>query len=258
MLDLRDTTLIVFEVGNKCNLAHLHEKCPINDIIESDSRHNMLTVDKIIQAIDDAEELNFKGHIGFHHYNEPLMELDKIIQVIELRPNKQYLLWTNGLLLNRDAEKNRFMNFFNQIMITCYDVGDMPFFEKIKERYKKVQILQGCFDDRHLIYESEYKNELACKRILYELPIDHFGNVKLCCVDWKRSHEIGNINESGLAEIIKNETYQKLLSGAHKRLLHEDAPELCKRCKLIFVKYYKGDDGFSEEEMNRYKNLKIM
>lgn len=118
-----------------------------------------------------AKKLNFDGYVAFHYYNEPLLYIDKILEIINHAPNNKYLLWTNGLLLDRITENNKFLSLFEYICITCYDLKNMPFFLRIKDIYKKVEIFDWELDDRLHAYDRQYCNKISCKRILFEIPM---------------------------------------------------------------------------------------
>ena len=83
------------------------------------------------------------------------------------------------------------------------------------------------------------ENTLACKRPLFELPVDYYGNIHLCCMDWNNQFKIGNIFDTPLDEIVCSNEYQKLMEQSSKRLLDESCPEICKKCDKVWVFYPK-------------------
>ncbi|MCK4258888.1 MAG: SPASM domain-containing protein [Halanaerobiales bacterium] len=240
--DLSKAKILSFEIGEDCNLKKIHDKCPINKK-QYDKRFGSLTTEKIIQSIEEAQKLGFAGYVAFHHYNEPLLYLDRILEIINAKKDCKYLLWTNGTLLSRNVEENDFLNEFDKIIITCYNENNRPFFEKIKEHYKNVYVGSGALDDRLECYSSDYINEIACKRVLFEIPIDYYGSVHLCTTDWNNTHKIGNINETSFEQVILGEAYQSLVRNAKKRLLDRDfCPDICKRCKEPYITLKLFDD----------------
>lgn len=239
-VDLSKTSIITFEIGVGCNLSKIHSACPINTR-EYDEQFGPLTVDKIIASIEDAQKLNFDGYFGFHHYNEPLMYLSRILEVIEGKPDAKYLLWSNGLLLSRDIRKNEFLNKFEKVMITQYFEKDRNFFAQLCEMYPNIHILKGDLDDRLDAYERDWYNEVGCKRVFFEMPIDHYGNVQLCTLDWNNSHKIGNINDTSFKDVVLSEAYQTLLRNASQQKLldRHSCPEVCKNCNSPWFTYKK-------------------
>jgi O-glycosyl hydrolase len=242
MYDLSCTSIISFEIGQQCNLMSEHILCPINQRIYKNTELE-ITEGTIVRIVNEAKTLNFTGCIAFHFYNEPLLYKNKIENVINLEPDSKFLLWTNGLLFNREIEKNNIINKFYKVFITCYNIDDMPFFIELKNYYRNIYILKAEFDDRLEVYKYNNKNILSCKRPLFELPIDYYGNVHLCCYDWNNEIELGNINNISLKEIVSLPMYQNIIQGSQRNRLDKDKyPPICWSCKypmLEYPKFYK-------------------
>lgn len=231
------TSLISFEISNKCNLQNCHPECPINKRkYRFQLKH--LNTRSIVNTIEKAVSLGFNGLVAFHYYNEPLLNLELITDVIHRLPKQRYLLWTNGTLLDRKIENNRFLKKFEKVCITCYKKDDMYFFEQLKDFYRNIEIFDWELDDRLDIYEKKIANDLSCKRPLFEIPIDYYGNIHLCCMDWNNQYEIGNIFEKDFINIINSEQYQRLQDMCKNRLLDKSfCPEICKTCDKVWVFY---------------------
>lgn len=219
---------IAIEIGPKCNLQHLHKNCPIN---YRHKTNNEMSVDQVVEIIDQAIGLNFKGHFAFHFYNEPLLYASKIKDIQKLRPNVKYLLWTNGTLIEKLLLEGYDFNIFDKIVITRYKgIKDEGFF-RLKDTHNNVQIFDEDMDDRVHFYESEKENYFACKKMYIELPIDCDGNVYVCTYDWNQKYLLGNVFDQSLDTVLKSELYQKLLKGNEKRFRHVDnIINLCRYC----------------------------
>ncbi|WP_340019609.1 SPASM domain-containing protein [Paenibacillus sp. FSL H3-0457] len=229
-MNLSKLSILSFEIGNECNLTKQHPKCPIN-IREYKEDHSPLTTEIIVKSIEEAEKFGFKGHVAFHFYNEPLLYKDRIEEVIDAKPDSKYLLWSNGLLLNPKIEDNQILKKFEQVVITCYYSKKMDFFNRIKEYYGNVEIATWELDDRINIYSNKPTNVLGCKRVQFELPIDYYGNVHLCCRDWNNSYEIGNIVKDGFESVVMGSAYQNAVQSVNRRLLDlNSCPGICKSC----------------------------
>lgn len=111
MFDLSGLTLLSFEICCTCNLKRDHAECPINKREYADDRYR-LDVDVIVDTIRRARKIGFKGMVSFHYYNEPLSQLDKILKIMDLVPEQDFMVWTNALLLDRDVKKNEFLKRF--------------------------------------------------------------------------------------------------------------------------------------------------
>ena len=249
MFDLSGLSLLSFEICCTCNLQNVHKECPINKRKYQDTRF-CLDTDIIVDSIKRARGLGFRGMVAFHYYNEPLVRLNTIKEIMDRVPEQDFLIWTNALLLDRDVKKNESLRRFKCVCITCYNTDDMPFFEALKAEYKNIEIFDWELDDRLEIYNKTKKNEFACKRPLFEIPIDYHGNIHLCCMDWNNQHRIGNIFDEPLDQIVCSPDYQALMELCTKRTLdHGTCPEICKTCDKIWVSYPKYYD-ISFEQVN--------
>ena len=100
---------ISFEMSGHCNLAKNQPRCPVS--LRKYVSKNRLTNEDILRVMDEAKALGFAGHFNFNYYNEPLMDLKRILSIISERKEK-YVLWTNGYLLDSRIEQNTFLSFF--------------------------------------------------------------------------------------------------------------------------------------------------
>jgi len=237
MKRLGETSLLSFEITNHCNLQHKHDMCPVN-CRRYYKEGKALDKTSIVQTIKKAREMGFTGMVSFHYYNEPLLKKDLILSVMDEMPECKYLVWTNGILLSRNVKENQFLKRFTKVCITCYDIKDMPFFEELRDYYKNIEIFDWELDDRLEIYNKTNVNRLSCKRPLFEVPIDYYGNIRLCCMDWNSSYNIGNIFEEDFINIINGKKYQELIAMCKQRLINEDnSPKICKTCDKKWVSY---------------------
>lgn len=193
------TQYLIFEIGTRCNLGSIHKRCP-NTHPERYSRaprNGPLSIDEIAEiAAEMYHERGFRGHVGFHYYNEPLMDSARMFAAmgaISARvPEATYTLWTNGTLLPEDCSQFR---QFAEIHITDYQLPDHPI-RNLRKLTDAVDIRpivhRGRLDDRiHAMGDT--KSLEPCNRMFTEFIIDHHGNVHMCCYDWKRGCDLGNV-----------------------------------------------------------------
>ena len=73
-----------------------------------------------------------------------------------------------------------------------------------------------------------FEKRLPCQKVFNEISIYWNGQVALCCHDWDRKREVGDVNKSSIRDIWHNETYR------HIRRTHltdfDDMEDLCKNC----------------------------
>lgn len=238
MYDLSKTSMISIEIGTKCNMKDRHKECPINyrKIV---NKRCSLTVSAVNEnIITQAKKLNFSGYFAFHLFNEPMLDVDLILKIIEMNPTEKYLLWTNGTLLRRNVEGNDYLKKFKMVCITCYDKVNMPFYKLLNEHYGNIKIFPGIMDDRMDIYTREHENHFSCKKPLFELVIDHYGNILLCTFDYDNTYSIGNVFDVDLVSIVNSKRYQNILKFAHFRILDQkECPEICKKCIEPWITY---------------------
>ena len=142
-MNLSAMKMISFEMSGHCNLAKKHPRCPVSP--RKYVSKNRLT----------NEDINY--------YNEPLMDLKRILSIISERKEK-YVLWTNGFLPDSRIEQNTFLSLFNQVVITCYDKKKLAFFQELKNKYGNIEIIDELMDNRLMVYESQLENPFGCRR----------------------------------------------------------------------------------------------
>ena len=160
-MNLSAMKMISFEMSGHCNLAKKHPRCPVS--LRKYVSKNRLTNEDILRVMDEAKALGFAGHFNFNYYNEPLMDLKRILSIISERKEK-YVLWTNGFLPDSRIEQNTFLSLFNQVVITCYDKNKLAFFQELKNKYGNIEIIDELMDNRLMVYESQLENPFGCRR----------------------------------------------------------------------------------------------
>ena len=234
MRDFSHLGSISIEIGSDCNLKKVHSVCPANIMHRRDD--NILSVDEICTLMDEAIDNNFSGLFAFHFYNEPLMYIDRIREVIKKRPQYRYLLWSNGVLVNRVMESGFDFTLFEKIVFTCYDEKYRKNLELLEEMHKDVQIFTPDMDDRLNIYAEIPKKQFSCKKMMCELPIDCEGNVYICTFDYKKEYLLGNVRENSLLSIVNDEKYTRYFDSHKKLLMSDNACDLCKKCRRVLRK----------------------
>ena len=233
---------LIFEICRECNLGKKHPQCPNQqpDRYANVDTSRQLDNDTIIRlAIEAHQSHEFIGYIGFHYYNEPLLEHDRIFQIMaavrKKVPNAKFLLWTNGTML--DAVDSRKFQLFDKIVVTNYDRKEFP---QLKG-HKDVTILKANLD-RRLTVQSNRANTKPCLRPYVEFIIDFHGNVRMCCMDWAGKIQVGNVFDEPLERLIaKHNDIRARLIGEK---LHSTAPEACRMCRFHYGEF---EDDFGPE-----------
>ena len=221
------TQFLIFEICKECNLGPVHGACPNMDSRRWDhvDTTRVLTDEQIVEiAVKMHEQYGFRGAIGWHYYNEPLIAKDRILSLMkQIRakvPEARFVLWTNGHLIPEDPSD---LSAFDFAWVTNYDKGDYT------------RILQAIPNSKEMRWELDGRieplgpeREGPCGRPYSEFIIDYHGEVHLCCLDWQRNVEIGNVLDQTLGEIVSK--WQSIRSKISGRRMDADAPEACRRC----------------------------
>lgn len=221
---------VSFQLSNMCNYTHLHKKCPVAHYTEK----KVLSSEIIYKVIDELVLWNFSGIIGFHRYNEPLMDprLFMFMQLVNMKlPNAQIHILTNGSYLTQEI-----LDSLAMINNCCVNISSYSHNEH-KRLIKLTTSMPYCvfpsfFDDRENIYDCPLKNiKSPCYAPLRETIITCEGKVGLCCLDWQDRFTFGNLNTQTLSQIINS---QKLIDF-HKKLVNAErcASSICQRCDLL-------------------------
>lgn len=217
---LQYTQFLIFELGNKCNMDYLHPQCPVNYRKPGET---YLTDELIVSLADQAyNELGFTGLIGWHFYNEPMLQAARMLNLIDkikvVAPQSRFVLWTNGTIL---VEDSRFNNI-ELVYITNYDNQPKELFSKYY--HKDLRVNNASFDNR-LKYDDAPSNN-PCLRPFIECIIDAFGELHLCCQDWDNRIKIGNVHLTSLKEL--SEIKLKIALSISK-YISNDMP-VCHKC----------------------------
>ena len=174
--------LISFEVVNRCNKTSLHPWCPSNRPERyADSNGVPASNEDFLFFLDAAIAEGFCGLVAFHYYCEPTLDLPRcreLAAAVHAR-GLRTLLWTN-------AKVETFpLDAFDEIRATDYTSENLTLNGKPFEH-----------DDRIDIYDAEAVEHRPCYRpSRLEMPVNFYGDVRLCCGDWAGSVRIGNIKD---------------------------------------------------------------
>lgn len=208
-MSVKDLLNLSFELSPTCNMACQHPFCPVNDPLRY-PKHESRTPcsdDAIINFSKAMYAKGFNGFIAFHYYSDPLMDLPRLLNIVSLirtfKPYAKFIVWTNGLLLNEDSRN--WIPFINEVIITMHNPGDRPRIEEITKGLTNIRIQDNQYDNRLGIYDCTVINKGGCSRpSRIELPINYYGNVRLCCSEFRGTVSIGNIQLEEPDAVINN------------------------------------------------------
>lgn len=239
MIDLSRLQLLSFEVGSTCDLANKHPFCPVNradryrrcdDLRPAEDWH-------FVAFARTCQQVGFRGHVAFHYYNEPLLAGGRVLRLAQVlsQTGLRSALWTNGTHLTPDAD----LTVFDRVFITEHDPGRAGIYEAVKARHPRVTMQRATYDDRIKIYDqAPGAMGKACWRPRHiELVVDFFGEVHLCCGDWRAERAIGNVQRDAPGVVLLR--WEQARGEAEA-----GTPEVCRKCQTLVLSPFLGDGGF--------------
>ena len=216
--------------------------------------HQMPT-ETILDLLDQARALGFRGRVGFHHYSEPLLDKRNIELAAAARHRGMMpYLHTNGDPLKRSTRLcHEVRKVYGLIVIGIYDYDTNDQLEAEKQywydRLPDANLVFSCIgnqgagkaysigipkalvptDPRMATPDLSFANA-PCHRPLIRMIIRHDGGVSNCCEDTFGAFNLGNIHEAPLERLWLSERHRRVVGDliAGRR---EDYP-LCKTCPL--------------------------
>jgi hypothetical protein len=159
-----------------------HPWCPSNRPERyADSDGIPASNEDFLAFLDAAIAEGFRGLVGFHYYCEPTLDMPrcKLLSAAVHARGLRTLLWTNSDPARLDP------GMFDEIQASDYSN------ENIRLNGKPIEP-----DDRIGIYDSPPADHQPCYRpSRLEMPINFYGDVRLCCGDWAGTVRIGNIKD---------------------------------------------------------------
>ena len=222
------TQFLILEAGPECNYADRHPQCPIKEPSRFSGLDTSRRLDEdtmVDLAVRAHREFGFRGLVGFHHYNEPMLYKDLILRVIgrvrQQVPHARFVLWSNGSLIAPDNAHE--LNAFDLAVITNYDQRDFSF---LRPHVKRLWYAPVAFDGRRRL--PPCLSRKRCVRLFTEFIVDCYGNVHICCIDWQGKASPGNVFTTSLAELVRR--FVEVRGSIAGRQMEASAPPVCLTC----------------------------
>ena len=230
---MRFTSYLILEACKSCNLGKVHKECPnLHPERYSHVEHNKGVNDaKFVEVAKEMHEKHgFRGRIGFHYYGDPLcseVRLWRLMDAIDVAvPGARYTLWTNG---TRWPKKPDNLVRFEEVHLTDYQLPDYPVDTAAwKEVVPRIQFHHWNLDNRITAISQTLHH--PCRRMFTEFIVDFYGNVHLCCYDWKGLGSPGNVHTSSVAELV--EKWQAIRVTISGNAMKPEAPKACLECGM--------------------------
>jgi sulfatase maturation enzyme AslB (radical SAM superfamily) len=198
---------------------------------------NQMATEKILDLLDQAQALGFRGPVGFHHYSEPLLDKRNIMLAKEarrrgLKPD----LHTNGdALKHDDALREEVKNVYEFIVVGLYDYETNEELEETKRHWRRrlaganlefspiglsggrsaysIGIARALVpsDPRMIAPDVTFANA-PCHRPLIRMIIQHDGEVCNCCEDTHGDFKLGSVYQHSLEELWFSEHHVRVVT----------------------------------------------
>ena len=226
------TQLLSIEIGTGCNLAKTHTACPSAhpDRYRHLDTTRKMSDDMIVEIVRQMHrDFGFRGLVAWHYYNEPLCQRERMFRLMDRLdcevPEARFCLWTNGTLLPRRLKP---FARFERIVVTDYGNLSVRRVRALVAVNPNVQVCRWGLDNR-LEMEGDASRG-GCGRMFTEFVVDTYGNVHLCCYDWKGNGSPGNVHRSPLKELVAR--WQRIRDAVAFQPMLKHAPPVCHRCKM--------------------------
>lgn len=220
-------TEVAIMISNLCNYSCIHQKCPTSLV----KNKEIMSMARIKMIVSELKELEFKGAVCFHIYNEPMNDprLFSILEYIKKEiPNVLTEVYTNGYYLNQTICDEMENGLVDLLIVTGYGVQE---YERILnlDIHIPFYVLYGYLDNRLENYDLlENESKEICYSLLSQVPIYVNGDIGLCCLDYKHDSAFGNVFEQELKEILNSQKVRDFQAGLLKGI--RNIYPLCTRC----------------------------
>lgn len=216
---------------------------------------NQMPTEKILDLLDQAQALGFRGRVGFHHYSEPLLDERNVALAHAARDRgMEPYLHTNGDVLRRnEALCAQVKEVYQIIIVGLYDYDTDNELEEAKWYWRKrlvgatldfspigrsgsrsahsIGIPRALVpsDSRMGVPELTFSNA-PCHRPVIRLIIQHDGEMCNCCEDTHGAFGLGNVYRSSLDELWFSERHVQIVDSLING--HRESYALCRNCPL--------------------------
>lgn len=235
--------MLQFELGSACNLGTIHGDCPNTHperFATLDTSKPLDDATIIRTAVESYRHLGFSGLIGWHYYNEPLMQADRMFALMRLikdqAPAARFILWTNGTLIPEDCHE---FTRFEQVFVSEYDGNSRRGYDRLAAKGIAARLIENATFDSRLVTLAPADPSQPCLRPFVELVIDAYGNTHLCCYDWRGDGTMGNVHTAEWGAIAKQ--WRETLPRIAGKSMSGDAPSVCRGCGHRWDRYQVHD-----------------
>jgi GTP 3',8-cyclase len=230
---------VAIEVSSYCNRKCSY--CPVSKEEEKIPKMFM-EMDLFKKIIGQLQDMNFKGSIMYHFYNEPLLDerLPEFISYTSKNlPKSMSRVFTSGDFLTPKLADTLFDAGLFDMVVTDHNIKPgrvakriAPILEKYGDRISMNRLYEKPLQDRANSVElGEIKVQKSanghCQSIYEELNIMYDGDVILCSSDYYRTKVFGNVNSNSILDIYRTDEFK---SARSEIIAGKPYYEICRTC----------------------------
>jgi radical SAM protein with 4Fe4S-binding SPASM domain len=216
---------------------------------------NRMPTETILDILDQARALGFRGRVGFHHYSEPLLDKRNVVLAREARARgmRPYLHTNGDVLRHSDELCEEVKSVYELIVVGVYDYDSNEELEESKRYWRRrlaganlefspigrsgarsahsIGIPRALVpsDSRMAVPDLTFAHA-PCHRPLIRMIVQHDGEVCNCCEDTHGVFGLGNVYESSLEEVWFSERHVRIVTDLIAGRRQKYA--LCRNCPL--------------------------
>jgi len=232
------TKVVNLGISDICNYTSIHPQCPTSKM-----KKNIMPLAFIEKIAKKLGESGYDRLLSPYGYSEPLIDPRFYVILDILRknvPNARLGFISNGFFLYETIMDDVIERGVSHIQTTAYFADEYDRLNKLKIKIKKkypsvlFRVIKGFplrkrMCDKYSIYGGEPNNsKLGCRAPYRYVHISSYGDVILCCNDWKGMVSFGNLKDKTLEEIFLSNKMMKM--GLNLLMGNREKYFLCSRC----------------------------
>jgi len=219
------------------SISICNRKCSFCPVAYDPRPREIMTNEIFNKIITELKELNFKGEIAFSGYGEPLLDekLEEKVEKIKKELDSSVEIVTNGDFLTYERFKKLISLGVDTFRISQHDKEPSEqiknLFRSLKKDDLKYIIFQTATEDSITFTNRGGSVPIKTLHPFYCAPMHLIiranGSVPLCCNDYYKEINFGNIKEERLIDIWNKPFYRKIRNEIKKGIFKL---EICKKC----------------------------
>lgn len=220
--------VVEIEVGSRCNRRCSYCPVSLDPFPDVPKKMEMRVFRRLLEGLED---LDFRGRLSYHFYNEPLLRRDLesfVGEAAERLPQAAQVIYTNGDLLSDRRYASLREAGVDWFVVTRHD-GDGEDFPERPAQTVLVPKDLTLTNRGGSVSPPRRALQLPCYVPTEMLIVTVTGDVMLCYEDAWREHSLGNIMERELLEIWTDDRFVE----ARRRLeagMREGTSTICSQC----------------------------